>query len=796
MEVLMTKINVGNLNTDNVASFVADALGMDEDDCKVKTLAGIMRKKTEGNPFFVAIFLTSLYEDKILQFNFGTMKWFWNDDDVESMIITDNVANVLVKKMHRMKDETPMMLMVASCLGASFQMSAIVTIMNNMSDGEVRSSMRSSSSCLSSMSDLDSRDSFKSQDGSYSLVASSIVESEVEGLVETDDNENCYFVHDQIQSAAFDLISPDQRDNFQGKIGSILLKNLSPEELERNLFEVVGLLNCSSSQITEEESALLAELNLEAGKKASENGAFDTARVYYNAGRAALGSKGWAEHYDIMLDLCSNGANACYLTGDFETMNELMDEVLNKDIDTMDKYQISEVKVKSLHAQGKVNESIDAALDFRRQLGLPTQQRKPVSNFIILREYLRVMRLLKRMTAEDIAALPEIEDERQAIGQQMYELLATSISEVEPTMVPINVFLMVKATLKHGLNPSSCFAFVCMGALLCGPFGKPHLGREMARAAELILQQPGMRQVTPKTTLVAHTFCYFWTSPLQDTIAPLLSVCKNGLAIGDSNSACNSLAARCYHLYFIGRSLENIQQELEASIDVMMHLKQDTPLMRNIILLAAVRKLRNLNTEDDDQKLGSIASAASSSGNVNITAFVSSIRLDELLFFQEWEKALELVQEAGDVRLANMGLFISVRYTYLEALTYLRAVQFTYGMAARRKMKKRGKKSMKLIQSWAKKGNVNVVHYLHILQAELAFLDGKMKKAEESFKAAISTSKRNGFLHDRALAHELFSTFYNAQGDEYWSNYHLECAKSCYKEWGCSKKVDQLNASV
>ena len=107
-----------------------------------------------------------------------------------------------------------------------------------------------------------------------------------------------------------------------------------------------------------------------------------------------------------------------------------------------DKYRVTEVKVKSLFAQDKVNESIDVALDFRRQLGLPTLKRKRVSMFIILREYIRVMRLLKKMSVEDIINLPELEDERYEMGQRMNELLGPSIYVVE-------------RNTETGLNPTS-----------------------------------------------------------------------------------------------------------------------------------------------------------------------------------------------------------------------------------------------------------------------------------------------------------------------------------------------------
>ena len=147
------------------------------------------------------------------------------------------------------------MLMVASCLGATFRLSAVMMVMKNISRVEMRDSMRSSTRSVSgtaatmgnssaSLLSLDLSNACIDQDGSDSSYASAIEEFEEEGLCEVD-NEECRFMHDQIQLAAFELISPEQRDSFRGRIGSILLQTLSPEELEASLFEVVGLLNCA-----------------------------------------------------------------------------------------------------------------------------------------------------------------------------------------------------------------------------------------------------------------------------------------------------------------------------------------------------------------------------------------------------------------------------------------------------------------------------------------------------------------------------------------------------------------------
>ena len=62
--------------------------------------------------------------------------------------------------------------------------------------------------------------------------------------------------------------------------------------------------------------ALLLNIYLSSYTKASENSAFDSAVVYFKAGRELLGTGGWNTDKETMLTLCSEGANACFICGD------------------------------------------------------------------------------------------------------------------------------------------------------------------------------------------------------------------------------------------------------------------------------------------------------------------------------------------------------------------------------------------------------------------------------------------------------------------------------------------------
>ena len=261
-DIDLMSIEIGNLTLENVTSLIAEALDMDDD--TVKNLATIVHKKTSGNAFFVLMFLRSPHDEELLTYNFGIMKWTWDDDTVNAMLATENVATVLINKLKRLNTRTQNVVKVASCLGAKFSLSAVAAITDNLRTSELRR--------LSSIEQMPPLTEDE-DDNTTSNLGSSLHELQGEGLweVESGDTDICHFGHDKIQTAAFELIPLSKRDTFRGKIGSILLEKLDDDALEANLFEVVSLLNCAMSTLSDdkEERKKLAKLNHLAGMKVS-----------------------------------------------------------------------------------------------------------------------------------------------------------------------------------------------------------------------------------------------------------------------------------------------------------------------------------------------------------------------------------------------------------------------------------------------------------------------------------------------------------------------------------------------
>lgn len=204
-----------------------------------------------NNPTDSLTFLKSLYDEKMLRYNSDSMSWVWNNVDVNRKEVTSNVANILVDKLNRLTESQKNILMIAGSLGCSFDKSIIATVITSLLESESET--------------VDWRETSDSLD-------QSIDELEQEGLWERDSsNENKWrFSHDKIQQVAFELIPIEQRDSFQGEIGSIMLDKLASKELESNIFQVVSLRNCTIASLSDDDDRIeLARLNLRAGMKVS-----------------------------------------------------------------------------------------------------------------------------------------------------------------------------------------------------------------------------------------------------------------------------------------------------------------------------------------------------------------------------------------------------------------------------------------------------------------------------------------------------------------------------------------------
>ena len=564
------------------------------------------------------------------------------------------------------------------------------------------------------------------------------------------------------------------------------------------------ILSTASQEVRKKQ----AEKILQKGMKALDKSNFEIAAEHFKTGYLLLvGTNSWDGDYTTILQLCTEGANAAYKIGDLDTVNELIDVVLTQDISVEEKFKVYECKILALQAAGDNHASLSLGIDVRQQLGFYTPPNKAASKPSILFGYTKTRLLLGKRTAKELANLPKLTNRRVIMARRMLELVGFDCWTAQPTLFPLIVYLNIKETLEYGINPAdtvSCNAFLGYGILLCGVFGDPQRGRDMALASELILAKSPLPKIDSRCTFISQGCIFHWTSPLKDTIAPLLKGYKMGIKYGDISSTGVNQSLLVSHTYLAGCSLEETDKYTSLNFGLLTAESSDaiqTQLTKydTHVWHLVVSKLRGIELEENETDFDGILKIAQETNNTGLRSVLFAAQLDlNIMLFSEWETAADLLQEAGDLRSALVGIFTGVRFTFCEALISIKTAQSSsVGMITRWMWKRRGIRVIKIIRGWVELGNPNVVHMLHLLEAELAVLNRHDRLAEDSYEMAITTASANGFRQDKALSHELASMYYGSRGDVCKRDHHMKHAILCYEEWGAWAKADQLkNARI
>jgi predicted ATPase len=121
------------LGLPQVTQLVADTLHNGA--APAQSLAQLVFKKTQGNPFFVTQILKSLHQDGLLWFDFDQGQWCWDGAVLQSVEITENVVELMVNQIQKLSTKTQQVLKLAACIGDKFSLD-MLAIVNETSQTE------------------------------------------------------------------------------------------------------------------------------------------------------------------------------------------------------------------------------------------------------------------------------------------------------------------------------------------------------------------------------------------------------------------------------------------------------------------------------------------------------------------------------------------------------------------------------------------------------------------------------------------------------------------------------------
>lgn len=769
-----TQIEVGPLGNRHVAHLIADTISRDQK--SVMTLANLVVKKTNGNPFFVSQFLMTLYEEGLLIFEAEERKWQWKMPKIKALNITDNVVELLIRRLERLSSETQHLLRLAACIGNRFD---IMTL-----------------SLITGKTPADTFHGLLSALQEGVIIPFSISKSK--NLFDhhgSDGKKSLKFLHDRLQQTAYALIDEQEKKKVHLKIGRLLLENTEGKAREEKIFDILNHLNTAKDLVTAQpERDALSELNLTAARKAKISAAYEMAFEYLEVGLSLLGANCWHSQYELALELHNEAAEAAYLSGHFEQMEDLVKAVSQNAQTVLDKVSAYHCRIIGHWTQNKLSDAIEAALEILELLGVKFEEKLSPSD--IRRSVGQIQSAVDKNVIEDLADLPEMRD---PVNLAILRILKDAAFCAYFTRFELFVQLLLKGVnliQTHGNTTSSPVFFCFYGAILCGSAGHIESGFKFGLLGLRLLERLNAKDIMCRTLFVYNVYIRHFKEHVKKTIEPLAEAYHLGLDTGDLPYAAFCAQAHCVRMYMAGINLTRVKKEIEIYDVAIKKMNQPTTLDTLQIYHQAVCNLTN-DSEKPWMLVGEVYDEQTrlpfhqKANNKNVLHYVFFNKLILSCLFEQYDQAYENAAMAREyLDEVTGGLAIPVFHFY-ESLALL-GIYYSRKEREKEGILMRVIANQKKMKMWADHAPMNHLHKYHLVEAERCRILGKDMEAREHYNRAIGLAGENEYVHEAAYANELAARFWIAKENKEIAKIHLRKAHDLYAIWGASRKVRDL----
>ncbi|MBN3877884.1 MULTISPECIES: AAA family ATPase [unclassified Nostoc] len=779
--VAIHELTLTPLALPEIQQLLSDTLN-NADLADVTPLAELLQQKTNGNPFFMNEFLKSLYAEELLQFNFTQRKWQWQLEKIQAAQITDNVVELMALKIQKLPVATQEALKLAACIGNSFDLHTLAI-----------ASSKSLADVAAQLWEAVQTGLILPQGNDYQLLQ--VADLEVTALTNLDVVYK--FLHDRVQQAAYSLISTDQKQAVHLQIGQLLLQGITPQKQEERIFDIVNQLNFGINLITDpQQRQKLAQLNLTAGNKAKASAAYQPALDYLTMGINSLAASCWRQQYQLALALHTAAAEAAYLGGNFERMDALTDEVLQKTRSTVDQVQVYAIKIQAAIARDQLLAASQLGLQVLQLLGIPLAS-NPGQPQIML-GLLKTKFALVGKQVHTLVDLPKLTHPTKLAAIRILASIASATYLAAPNVFPLTVFKQVEISAKYGNAAESAFAYATYGLILCGVVGDLQGGYKFGELALKVLDRFNAKHLQARTLFVVNSFVRHWQEPLQNTIPSLQAAFQIGRDTGDTEYAAFCANTSSMHSYFSGQNLAELDKYLAIYGEAIQQFKKKPIFILIQLYRQAVANLQGKNT-NPCQLVGEFYDATAmlaqhiESNYRTAIFYIYTNHLTLNYWFEDYATAVKNADLAIPYLDAVVALYIVGWFHFYDSLGRL-ALASVVSAAERQKLLQRVAANQKKLQVWAKFSPVNYTHKLALVEAEWHRVHGESSQAIAYYDRAIALAQENQYLNEAALANELTAKFYLAQNKSKIAQVYLQEARYLYLQWGAIAKVKDLEA--
>ena len=756
---------LGNLKGQHIDNLLLDALNIQSTDGKnkqsVEDLSEIIYEKTLGNAFFTQQFIKTLYEEKLLYFDFETNLWKWDLINIKNINITDNVLELMANKITKLPESSQEVLRIAACIGNRFDFEILNSIYLKPAE--------------ETNSDLE-----------FAIY---------EGLIIPMENDDFKFVHDRIQQAVYSTIPDDKKNNFHYQAGKLFLKSVQKNDIDKKVFDIVNQLNYGIQIIIDpNEKRELSLLNFKAGIKAKASSAYETAYSYIKISRNLLSQSAWQNDYQYTLSVFTELTETAYLNNEYKETQEYAQNIVQNSVDVLDTARALYTQLNSLRAQGKYAEAISQGLDLSEKLGVKIPRK--ISKLYLLNDLLRTLRSVKK-DKKTLYNMPVMSDKRIQNALKTLDVIGTSAYITNPPLLAVMVFRSVQLAMKYGYYDSSPYSMSAFGMIICS-LNKVEKAQFMGELATHILENYNSTGVKCKTNHINLFYITNWKNQIHELLDDIYENYKTGLETGDFEFAGYSL------MYWFGLSLNcktnlnELKNTVEKHSGRIAKLSTDNNTRTNLYFLQTIENLTKPDYKDcslNGEFYNEDIDVPALKQNKTFVGLARYYQLKVFLFylFDKSEQIETILPEIDSLKGAGKEYYFHALLNFYSSLCLLDTYKNSKS-SRKTEILNIVKKNQKKMLQWAKHCPQNFEHKYFLVEAQRMKVTGKISAAKEFYDKAITGADIYGFIQEEAICFEAAGEFYLEQNQPVLAKNYLQNAYRTYNTWGAISKLKHLES--
>lgn len=738
-------------------------------------LAQLVQEKTSGNPFFVNQFLKTLEQESYLAFDYEQGRWTYRIEAIAHAPLTDNVIDLMTRKIERLAARTQRALTLAACIGNPFDQLTLA-IVSEQSPAATADDLR------------------EAVNEGLILPAVHHFEASKRGDPEVDQPAYA-FLHDRVQQAAYAKIPDARKPHVHLTVGRLLLQEWESERSEEDIFDIASHMNLGSALIeSKAEQLSLARLNLAAGRKAKSSTAYRSALGYLNTGIGILAEGDWRTEYTLAFALHLEAAECEYLCGQLEAAEAHFDFMIWRAQTTLDQGEVYKLKIIQYESMSRYLDAIQTGHRALALFGLTFPQSQKAMQDALETGLADIQKSLGQRAISSLLELPLMRDAETRMVMTLLASLHTSCYlSANKCLTLLNTTAMVRLSLLRGNSEESAYGYV-LHAMHIGP-----IRGDFADAYEFGMLAIRLSDRFNNSAFKARVRMNFawnvniWRMPMSTS----LPICRETFALANDAGlfveATYASFNECYLDLLCGDHIAAVQKHWAPRFDYMKRVGMQYFAVGGPQVIVqwglALQGLTASPASLNDANFSEEAFRRDYGGQGLFEMFFFVARLALSYTFDQYRAACEIAREAERVLQDYTGTIWDELTVFYHALALAASYDELDSHEREQADIKLGTARSRLA-IWAGNAPLNFHHQHLLVCAEIERVRGNDGAAIALYEQAIAAPAE--CPRETALANELYAKFWLARGNDKIAAVYLRDARDRYSAWGAQAKVQSL----